>query len=444
MADISNSAWNEEDNLNNSPPPNGLPTGSQPSTLAPTIRDIRGAIKRFWNRSNAILVSTGTAAAFALTYDVGPTGYVKGETFAFFAHVDNSGALTLNINSLGAKSVVRADGVALGAGQIKAGQGVMVVYDGTNFRLLSPTINNPAFAGTLTAPAVTVSGALNAGTLSAGTLSGNGSGLTNVNAATVGGIAPATVVQTTRTLTAGNGLSGGGTLAADRAFALGTPSTITTSTTNTVSAASHTHELTLVAADINNALGYTPAGTLTTITAGNGLTGGGNIGTHRTITLGTPATITNSTTNSVSAASHTHAISLTAADVGAPSTSIQVIAGNGLSGGGTLAANRTITLATPGTLTNSTTNAVSANSHTHVVDFNGALASMGHNVIGTYGFMNTALSPAITPGTTTAGANLFFSNAGGSGSVYASGTWRCMGYMQPGADHSRTLWKRIS
>lgn len=46
------------------------------------------------------------------------------------------------------------------------------------------------------------------------------------------------------------------------------------------------------------------------INAGNGLTGGGAISANRTITLGTPSTITNSTTNSVSSTSHTHAIDL--------------------------------------------------------------------------------------------------------------------------------------
>ncbi|CUI77812.1 Uncharacterised protein [Achromobacter kerstersii] len=50
---------------------------------------------------------------------------------------------------------------------------------------------------------------------------------------------------TTLNLTAGNGLTGGGTLAANRSFALGVPSTITTSTTNAVQASSHTHALVL-------------------------------------------------------------------------------------------------------------------------------------------------------------------------------------------------------
>lgn len=46
-------------------------------------------------------------------------------------------------------------------------------------------------------------------------------------------------------------------------------------------------------------------------------------------------------------------------------TATQVIAGNGLSGGGNLSANRTLTLGIPSTLTSASTNSVSTTSHTH-------------------------------------------------------------------------------
>jgi hypothetical protein len=48
-------------------------------------------------------------------------------------------------------------------------------------------------------------------------------------------------------------------------------------------------------------------------------------------------------------------------------TSRQVIAGNGLTGGGALSADVTVTMGTPGTLTASTTNAVTSTSHTHAI-----------------------------------------------------------------------------
>lgn len=46
------------------------------------------------------------------------------------------------------------------------------------------------------------------------------------------------------------------------------------------------------------------------ISAGNGLTGGGNLISDRTLTLGTPSTLTVSTTNNASASSHTHTLDL--------------------------------------------------------------------------------------------------------------------------------------
>ena len=46
----------------------------------------------------------------------------------------------------------------------------------------------------------------------------------------------------------------------------------------------------------------------------------------------------------------------------------QIIAGNGLSGGGTLAGNRTITLGTPGKITATSTNSVGTSTHTHEID----------------------------------------------------------------------------
>lgn len=49
-------------------------------------------------------------------------------------------------------------------------------------------------------------------------------------------------------------------------------------------------------------------------------------------------------------------------------TAVQIVAGNGLTGGGTFAASRTITLGTPGRLSATSTNAVSSTSHTHEID----------------------------------------------------------------------------
>ena len=60
-----------------------------------------------------------------------------------------------------------------------------------------------------------------------------------------------------------------------------------------ISATGHTHS-------------YVPTGR--TVTAGNGMTGGGELSGNITLTMGTPSSISSSSTNSVTSTSHTHAI----------------------------------------------------------------------------------------------------------------------------------------
>ncbi|WP_313378652.1 phage tail-collar fiber domain-containing protein [Achromobacter insolitus] len=104
------------------------------------------------------------------------------------------------------------------------------------------------------------------------------------------------------------------------------------------------------------------------IIAGNGMSGGGTLAANRTLTLGTPSTITKDSTNTVSTTSHSHQLDVTAADIGAASAASSIVAGNGMTGGGTLSTSRTLTLGTPGTLSATSSNSVQATSHTHALD----------------------------------------------------------------------------
>jgi len=73
------------------------------------------------------------------------TAYAAGQMFYFVAAGANTGAVTLNIDSLGAKAVTRDGSTALVAGDIASGEVVMVVYDGTRFQTIGPN----TFNGTL-------------------------------------------------------------------------------------------------------------------------------------------------------------------------------------------------------------------------------------------------------------------------------------------------------
>ena len=101
------------------------------------------------------------------------TAYAEGQTFSFAAANTNTGAVTLNINSLGAKPVTKTGSTALIANDILAGQVVTVVYDGTRFQVVnksnlaspgpigSTTASTGAFT-TLNATTLTTSGAITA------------------------------------------------------------------------------------------------------------------------------------------------------------------------------------------------------------------------------------------------------------------------------------------
>jgi hypothetical protein len=65
------------------------------------------------------------------------TAYAAGQRFSFVASATNTGAVTLNINSLGAKDVTKRGTTALASGDITSGQVVLVEYDGTRFQVVS-------------------------------------------------------------------------------------------------------------------------------------------------------------------------------------------------------------------------------------------------------------------------------------------------------------------
>jgi hypothetical protein len=113
--------------------------------------------------------------------------------FYFVATGDNTGAVTLNIDSLGAKAVTRDGSVALAAGDIKSGEVVVVVYDGTRFQVVSQ-LNS---AGDARFANVSIASSLYVGGVS--TFVGNAGFSANVSIASalsVGGVAAITGATT--------------------------------------------------------------------------------------------------------------------------------------------------------------------------------------------------------------------------------------------------------
>jgi hypothetical protein len=83
--------------------------------------------------------TTGTATAYVLTLNPPITTYVPNQCFTFKAHVTNTGAATIAVNTAGAVSLhkyVSQVSTALGAGDIANGQVLSACYDGTNMQLV--------------------------------------------------------------------------------------------------------------------------------------------------------------------------------------------------------------------------------------------------------------------------------------------------------------------
>lgn len=65
------------------------------------------------------------------------TAYATGQRFSFVSAGANTGAVTINLNSVGAKSITKKGTTALAAGDIPSGAMVEMVYDGTQFQIIN-------------------------------------------------------------------------------------------------------------------------------------------------------------------------------------------------------------------------------------------------------------------------------------------------------------------
>ncbi len=86
-------------------------------------------------------VSTGSGSAYEITLSPAPTAITSGLFVHMKTHVKNTGAATLNVNSLGAKAIKKSTGADLQAGEILADALITLVYDGTNFQLINSTLS---------------------------------------------------------------------------------------------------------------------------------------------------------------------------------------------------------------------------------------------------------------------------------------------------------------
>ena len=105
----------------------GLGAGSS-ATDSANLSQVQSSVGSF-------LTAAGTDT---ITASVSPSlsAYAVGQTFKFIAAATNTGAVTINISSLGAKSILKNGATALSAGELVSGSMYQIVYDGTQFQLI--------------------------------------------------------------------------------------------------------------------------------------------------------------------------------------------------------------------------------------------------------------------------------------------------------------------
>ena len=145
MSDIDNAnpsaQWSEVDASNTAPAPDGFPQAGSPAQdlwidVPANGRALMGALKRFWDRINGTITTTGSAGAYVYTPSntAFPTAYIQGETYTFKANFTNVGGDTLNVKALGALPLYKPSAgglIPLAAGDIQSGQIISAIYDGT-------------------------------------------------------------------------------------------------------------------------------------------------------------------------------------------------------------------------------------------------------------------------------------------------------------------------
>lgn len=138
--------------------PGGVPTTANLAAgeLAVNIADGKlfyknsaGTAVRAIEQDSQSTYLTSVAGTNTITASLAPalTAYKAGQVFRFVAAATNTGAVTLNVNGLGAKAVTKSGSSPLEVGDIAAGAAIQVTYDGTQFQLVSGAGGGGAKAG---------------------------------------------------------------------------------------------------------------------------------------------------------------------------------------------------------------------------------------------------------------------------------------------------------
>lgn len=146
--------------------PNGVPEWLLQRATSKVRIDVNGVVRIEPRTGQGVIVSgklvansvnfcadAGSTDAYACSLVPAITAYATGQQVWFKANTVNTGAATINLNALGAKTIKKVAGgitTDLATNDIRAGQYVQLQYDGTNFQMLSASGNSDVVTPSLT------------------------------------------------------------------------------------------------------------------------------------------------------------------------------------------------------------------------------------------------------------------------------------------------------
>lgn len=116
---------------NNSASPNGFPESMAPSGVNDSARELMASLAKWYKDTQGTITTGGTTTAYTLTTNNAHAALNDIPLFAMQINAANTGSATLNVDSLGAKTMKLA-GANLRAGDLAADEIVLVVYNPDN------------------------------------------------------------------------------------------------------------------------------------------------------------------------------------------------------------------------------------------------------------------------------------------------------------------------
>ena len=114
-----------------------FPENQAPSTVNNGARALEGMLARFYADTNGSISTSGSSSAYVLAASRTISAIAAGDSFIFKANHASTGATTIAIDGLATKSIKKLHDQAIAANDIESGSICHIVYDGTNFQLIS-------------------------------------------------------------------------------------------------------------------------------------------------------------------------------------------------------------------------------------------------------------------------------------------------------------------